>query len=87
MEERNRIRKGVRKHRHHSPASLGRRRSSRERKEEGGDNEEEEGDRRREVRGGGSLGVKEKEGVEWLYIYIYVKITTKYPIIHSELYF
>ena len=37
------------------------------------------------VGGGGSLGVKEKEGVEWLYIY--VKITTKYPIIHSELYF
>ena len=55
MEERNRIRKGVRKHGHHSPASLGRRRSSRERKEEGGDNEEEEGDRRREVGGGGSF--------------------------------
>ena len=32
----------------------------------------------------GVLGVKEKEGV---YIYICVKITTKYPIIHSELYF
>ena len=37
-------------------------------------------------RGGGVRMKKEKEGVG-IYIYVCVKITTKYPIIHSELYF
>ena len=45
-------------------------------------NEEDEG-----WRVGGRVQMKkEMEGVG-IYIYMWVKITTKYPIIHSELYF
>ena len=60
--EKQKMGKRVRKHGHHSLASLGRRRSSRERKEEGGDNEEEEGDRRREREIGEGSEEEEENG-------------------------